>query len=74
MRIALNAGGEQISRVKGGCCGTQLGVCCSEFYLNQVSDGIGGQWLDSGYVLKIELMRLADGPNQLMYQKESSTV
>lgn len=42
----------------------QLGVCCSDpgerWQVHQISDGIGEQWLDSGYVLKIELMKLAD--------------
>lgn len=27
---------------------------------NQIFGGIGEKWLDSGYVLKIELMKLAD--------------
>lgn len=30
-------------------------------YSNQFSGGIGEKWLDSGHILKIELMRLADG-------------
>ena len=30
-------------------------------YSNQFSGGIGEKWLDSGYILKIVLMRLADG-------------
>lgn len=32
-------------------------------YSNQLSDGSDEQWLDCGYVLKTELMRLADGLN-----------
>lgn len=32
-------------------------------YLDQVSDEIGEQWLASGYVLKIELMRFTGGLN-----------
>lgn len=41
------------------------GVCSNHF-----GDGIGEKWLNSGYILKIELMRLADGLNWGIREKE----